>query len=90
MTELEEAHRRGTNLVLIFIRIDSSDTSKQRVSMRVAQGGQDVADDKLETRFDRTLANLERAILSLPLVVVFDNTELAQPFRLEAVYQTGE
>lgn len=90
ISELEEAYRKGTNLVLIFIRIDSSDTSKQRVSMRVAQGGHDVPDEKLETRFDRTLANLERAIRSLRLVVVFDNSDLAQPFRLEAVYQTGE
>lgn len=90
VAELEEAHRRGANVVLIFIRIDSSDTSKQRVSMRVAQGGHDVPDEKLETRFDRTLANLNRAIRSLPLVVVFDNTELTQPYRLEAIYQTGE
>ncbi len=90
VAELQEVHRRGTNVVLIFIRIDSSETSKLRVSMRVAQGGHDVADDKLETRFDRTLANLNRAIRSLPLVVVFDNAELNRPYRLEAIYQTGE
>lgn len=90
VAELEEVHRAGTNVILIFIRIDSPDTSKQRVSMRVAQGGHDVPDEKLETRFDRTLANLDRAIRSLPLVVVFDNTDLAHPFRLESVYQTGQ
>lgn len=90
VSELEKAHGRGTNVLLIFIRIDSSDTSKQRVSMRVAQGGHDVPDEKLETRFDRTLANLERAIRSLPHVLVFDNTELARPYRLEVIYQSGE
>jgi len=77
-------------VVLIFIRIDSSDTSKQRVSMRVAQGGYDVPDEKLESRFDRTLANLKRAIQPLPFVVVLDNIDLARPYRLKAVYQTGE
>jgi len=54
------------------------------------QGGHDVPDDKIEARFQRTLANLERAIKTLPLVIVFDNTDLARPFRLEAVYQGGE
>lgn len=46
-------------------------------------------DDKLEARFNRTLANLDRAIITLPVVVVFDNTDLARPFRLEAVYRQG-
>jgi predicted ABC-type ATPase len=58
--------------------------------MRVLQGGHDVPDAKLEAPFHRTLANLERAIKTLPLVVAFDNTDLNRPFRLEAVYQGGE
>ena len=58
--------------------------------MRVMQGGHDVPDDKLETRFDRTLANLERAIRALPVVLVFDNSDLANPYQLEAVYQRGK
>ena len=90
VAELEEAGRRGIHVVMMFIRIDSPDTSRQRVAMRVLQGGHDVPDEKLEARFHRTLANLERAIKTLPLVVVFDNTDLARPFRLEAVYQGGE
>jgi predicted ABC-type ATPase len=90
VAELEEAGRRGIHVVMMFIRIDSPDTSRQRVAMRVLQGGHDVPDEKLESRFHRTLANLEWAIKTLPLVVVFDNTDLARPFRLEAVYQGGE
>jgi hypothetical protein len=27
---------------------------------------------------------------TLPLLVIFDNTDLAHPFRLEAVYQSGK
>ena len=85
--ELANASRRGVHVVMLFIRIDSPATSKQRVAMRAMQGGHDVPDAKLEARFARTLANLERAIAVLPLVVIFDNTDLAHPFRLEAVYQ---
>lgn len=88
--DLEEAARMGFQVVLVFIKIDSSETSKQRVSMRVAQGGHDVPDEKLEARFARTLDNLERAIRSLPVVLVFDNSDLARPYQLEAVYRDGE
>lgn len=87
---LQEAMAYGHHVALLFIRIHDVATSKQRVSMRVLQGGHDVPDDKLEARFARTLANLERANRALPLVVIFDNSDLARPFRLEAVYQNGQ
>jgi predicted ABC-type ATPase len=90
VAELGDASRRGLHIVMLFIRIDSPATSKQRVAMRAMQGGHDVLDEKLEARFARTLANLERAIAMLPVVVIFDNTDLARPFRLEAVYQSGK
>lgn len=90
VAELHDVAQQGFHVVLIFIRIDSADTSKQRVSMRVMQGGHDVPDDKLETRFERTLSNLQRAIDSLPAVILFDNTDLSQPYRLDAVYQNGQ
>lgn len=89
VAELESAVRQGFHVVLIFIRIDSAETSKQRVSMRVMQGGHDVPDEKLEARFDRTVANLDRAIQRLPVVIIFDNTNLATPYKLEAVYKDG-
>jgi predicted ABC-type ATPase len=90
VARLQKLSQSGYEVVLIFIRVDSSETSKERVAMRVMQGGHDVPDEKLEARFDRTLVNLDRAIRSLPLIVVFDNSDLAQPYRLEAVYRDGE
>ena len=90
VAELEKAHQNGFHVALIFIRIHSPETSKQRVSMRVMQGGHDVPDEKLESRFERTLANLERAIHSLPVVIVFDNSDQNRPYQLEAIYKNGE
>ena len=87
VAELVETGRNGMHVVVVFIRVDSPETSKQRVAMRVMQGGHDVPDEKLEARFQRTLANLERAIKALPVVIIFDNTDLARPFQLEAVYE---
>jgi len=89
IADLEEARQDGYQVVLIFIRIDSPETSKQRVSMRVMQGGHDVSDEKLESRFARTIANLDRAIQSLPVVIVFDNSDLARPDQLESIYLDG-
>jgi predicted ABC-type ATPase len=87
---LEDATQAGYHVVLIFIRIADVEASRQRVSMRVAQGGHDVPDEKLEERFARTEENLRRAIQRLPLVVVFDNSDIAEPYQLEAVWVDGE
>jgi predicted ABC-type ATPase len=57
--------------------------------MRVCQGGHDVPDDKLRTRFERTLANLQRAIKRLPHVIVFSNEDLSNPYQLIAIYENG-
>lgn len=87
---LEEAVAAGYRVALIFIRIADAETSRQRVSMRTAQGGHDVPDEKLDARFPRTKANLRRAIERLPRVIVFDNCDLAKPYRLEVAYVDGK
>lgn len=80
----------GYTVVLIFIRIESVDESSKRVTMRVCQGGHDVPDDKLRARFERTLANLQRAIQRLPQVIVFSNEDLSNPYQLIAAYENGQ
>ena len=60
------------------------------MAMRVSQGGHDVPTDKLTARFPRTMANLKQAIKDLPCVAIFDNDNLAAPFRLAAIYQNGQ
>jgi predicted ABC-type ATPase len=69
--------RSGQINVLIFIRLDSIQESIERMAMRASQGGHDVPDEKLRTPFERTLANLERAIQRIPHVVMYSNSDLA-------------
>jgi len=57
--------------------------------MRVSQGGHDVPEEKLVARFPRTLANLQAALRELPHVRVFDNDNLATPFRLVTIVESG-
>lgn len=86
---LEEAERAGYTVVLCFIGIPDPVTSIERVSMRVLQGGHDVPDEKLESRFPRIIENLRRAVTRLQHVLVFDNQDLGKPFRRVAGFEGG-
>ena len=86
---LQDASASGYTIVVCFIGIDGPETSEARVAMRVSQGGHDVPPDRLVTRFPRTLDNLRAAIAGLPHVWVFDNQDLARPFRRVAVFEAG-
>lgn len=87
---LRETAQSGYTVLLCFVGLADPDTSEQRVAMRVSQGGHDVPTDKLLSRFPRTLANLKHALRELPQVLVFDNSELATPFRAVAVVRGGQ
>jgi predicted ABC-type ATPase len=87
---LEEAARSGHIVVLCYIGLAAADQSIQRVAMRVSQGGHDVPDDKLLSRFARTLENLRSAIHRLPHVLIYDNSDLATPFRQVLVFDHGQ
>jgi len=87
---LRRAAARGYTVVMIFIGLDDAEISEQRVAMRVMQGGHDVPAEKLAARFPRTMQNLRRAIELLPQVLVFDNSDLARPFRQVAEFRDGK
>jgi predicted ABC-type ATPase len=86
---LEETARRGYCVVLCFVGLASPEESMARVAMWVSQGGHDVPDDKLRSRFPRTLGNLRAAILRLPHVLIYDNSDLNVPYRQVAVFENG-
>jgi predicted ABC-type ATPase len=87
---LENAARCGYVVVLCYIALSNADQSVQRVGMRVSQGGHDVPDHKLRTRFPRTLHNLQTAIVRLPHVLIYDNSDLNIPYRQIAVFDNGQ
>ena len=86
---LQEAIGVGYTVVLCFIGLEDAGLCEERVAMRVSQGGHDVPTEKLRSRFPRTLVNLKAAIGVLPLVYVFDNSDLRHPFRRVAVFKNG-
>ena len=86
---LRSAAASGYTVVLCFIGIADADVSEQRVAMRLTQGGHDVPAEKLRARYPRTLTNLKAALRDLPHVLVFDNDDLAHPYRLVARFENG-
>lgn len=86
---LEEAAEAGFVVVLCYIGLSDPDQSAERVAMRVSQGGHDVPDDKLKSKYSRTLANLRAAIGRLPQVLIYDNSDLSVPYRQVAVFHRG-
>lgn len=86
---LEQTAQRGYEVVLCYIGLNDAEQSTQRVAMRVSQGGHDVPDEKLRSRFSRTLENLRVAIRRLPHVLVYDNSDLSTPFRHVAAFAHG-
>jgi predicted ABC-type ATPase len=87
---LSATHARGYSVVLCFIGLDSAGTSDERVAMRVLQGGHDVPAEKVFARYARSLENLVRAIAKLPLVWVYDNSDLSRPFHKIAELNHGQ
>lgn len=87
---LKNTAAKGYNVILCFIGIAGPETSEERVAMRVSQGGHDVPTEKLAARFPRTLENLKKSIPMLPRVFVFDNQDLANPFRKVAIFHQGK
>jgi predicted ABC-type ATPase len=86
---LADAAAAGYTVVVCFIGLARPAVSEARVAMRVSQGGHDVPTEKLISRFPRTLSNLRLAIRMLPHVLVYDNTNLASPYRLLATFKNG-
>jgi predicted ABC-type ATPase len=87
---LAEAARCGYVVVLCYIGLSGPDQSAERVAMRVSQGGHDVPDNKLRSRFSRTIANLQAAIARLPHVLIYDNSNLNVPYRQVAAFDHGQ
>jgi len=89
LASLRRAVREGYAVILCFVGLDGPALGEERVAMRVLQGGHDVPTEKLRTRYPRTLRNLAAAVRDLPHVLVFDNSDLAHPFRKVAAFEAG-
>ena len=87
---LSGCRAKGYVVLLVFIGLDSPMLSRARVAERVERGGHDVPDEKIETRFPRTLENLRRALEVVDFAILFDNSSSGAPFRFVASFEQGK
>jgi len=86
---LKEAEQSGYTVVLFFVGIGAASDSDKRVAMRVLKGGHDVPAEKIQERYPRVMRNLQRALTELSNVLVYDNSDLRDPYRLVAKREDG-
>ena len=60
--------------MLVFIGVDSPEICVARVQDRVNHGGHDVPDNVIRDRFPRCFANLRKALATIDIALLIDNS----------------
>jgi predicted ABC-type ATPase len=68
------AQAQGYRTYLYFVATDDPAINVDRVRRRVAGGGHAVPEDKIRSRYDRSLANLRAAVKCTDRAYIFDNS----------------
>lgn len=75
-SKIEEAKRNGYIVTLLFFWLQNVDLAKERVKIRVAEGGHNISPDVIERRYLSGIKNLFN--IYLPIVdgvFIFDNSD---------------
>jgi len=68
------AQTQGYKTYLYFVATDDPAINVDRVRRRVAGGGHDVPEDKIRSRYNRSLGNLRAAVKCSDRAYIFDNS----------------
>ncbi|KKC24350.1 AAA family ATPase [Sphingomonas sp. SRS2] len=72
---VEEAKSYGFEIRLIFVMLATPDLNIERVRQRVRKGGHDVPEEKIVSRFHRSLAQLPWFLEAADRAYVYDNSD---------------
>ena len=87
---MRAARDHGFRIYLYYISTSSPEINVGRVATRVIRGGHDVPEDKIRSRYERSLRNLHEAILLSDRAYIFDNSESSHQWIAEYDGATGE
>lgn len=71
---LKRAQDAGYRTYLYFVATSTAEINRCRVANRLAQGGHSVPDDKIVSRYSRSIGQLKGALPYLSRAFVFDNS----------------
>lgn len=73
---IKKAQEKKYTVTLLFFWLNSIDLAKQRVALRVAEGGHNIPEDVIERRYQRGIKNLFDIYLPIcDNVMAFDNSD---------------
>jgi predicted ABC-type ATPase len=72
---LQEAKRQGYTVILLFVATETPEINIKRIQYRVAQGGHGVPDDKVRSRYERTLRLLPEYFAVADYATIWDNSQ---------------
>jgi predicted ABC-type ATPase len=72
---IRKAKSAGFKIVVIFVTLESVDMNVLRVRQRVLQGGHGIPEHLIRRRYEKTFANLPRAIALADEAAVVDNSK---------------
>lgn len=85
---VKQAKNIGFKTTLIYVGIDDAELAILRVKERVKNGGHSVPEEDIRRRYERSLANLTKAILIFDNTFVYDNTD--SEYNIVAKFRNGE
>jgi predicted ABC-type ATPase len=71
---MREMKSRSWSVVLIYIGLDNPNLNVKRVGDRVELGGHDVPRSDILRRYERSLANLTKAVKIVDRLILYDNS----------------
>lgn len=86
---IENARMHGYIVIVMHVGVDSPDLSVARVKGRVEEGGHDVPEEKVRSRYDRGQPLIRQAVLRADRGMVFDNSRLNEQPRQVLVFAGG-
>ena len=81
---MQEAADAGYKIYLYFITTESPDINVFRVRARAKMGGHDVPEDKIRSRYQRSMENMHTASLIADRSYFFDNSAGKKDLRIVA------
>ena len=84
----KKAKEAGFRTTLIYVGIRNAELAILRVKKRIENGGHAVPEEDIRRRYDRSLANLAKAISIFDHTFVYDNTDSA--YKIVAKFCNGE
>ena len=87
INNIKKAKQKGYIIILNYIGVDTSETAKARVDLRVRKGGHGIPHEDIERRYFESLENLTKIISICDEINIYDNTDI---FKLVACIEQGE